>query len=309
MIKYHNHIFSFILLVSCVLHGQDIKLFKAQDYDLKGKVKSCTVVTDYGKEIFDFDENGFLVQSTTEYNDRDKDIVRYKYEGGELLEKRMESYKDNTLDASSSLVNFYEIDTTGLKYIKETIVSFDKEFFEQQEYYYDEAGLLTKVVSSHENAVDERLVERTQFKDEQTETCFDNGVIAQSIRKSSKKTKSGKNLEVVLRKQFVDGDPSKAVEEITNENGQLVSEQLFMFDTKENQFVPEEKKIFSYDKNGVLTKMLLKKGNAESVKEFIFQFDDSEHKNWVKKIITPDNTYTTRIISYYELEPLTEENN
>ncbi len=309
MIKHYRHILNFILLVSCVLHGQDIKLFKTHDFDLKGKVKSCTVVTDYGKEIFDFDENGFLVKSTTQYNERDKDIVRYKYDNGELLEKRMESYKDNALDASSSLVNFYEIDTTGLRYIKETIVSFDKEFFEQQEYYYNEAGLLTKIVSSHENAVDERLVERTQFKDEQTESCFDNGVITQSIRTSTKKTKSGKTLQVVLRKQFVDGDPSKAVEQITNSQGQLVSEKIFMFDGNEDQFVPEEDKIFSYDKDGVLTKMTLKKGNAESIKEFIFQFDDSGHKNWVKKIITPDNTYTSRIISYYEPEPVAEENN
>ncbi len=294
------------LFLSWVTHAQDIKLFGVADFNLNGPVKSCTVVTNYGKEIFEFDQNGFLIQSTTKYNEVDMDITRYKYLNGTLVEKRMESYKENALDMSSSLVNFYEIDTTDLRRVKETIVSMDKEFFEQQEYFYDANGQLEKIVASHENAVDERVIERNQFKDELTETLFENGVIVQSERTSTKNGKSGV-LQISLRKQFVDGEPSKAIEEIRNATGLLISEQLFTYDQGEKQFVADEKKTYSYSKDGVLLKETTKKGQGESTRDFIFQFDSSEYKNWVKKISTPDNTYTTRIIAYYE--PSKEEEN
>lgn len=290
----------FGLLFTWVVNAQDIKLFRVGDFDLNGPVKLCTVVTNYGKEIFEFDQAGLLIRSTTKYNEVDMDVTRYKYLNGALVEKRMESYKENTLDLSSSLVNFYEIDTTVLLRVKETIVSMDKEFFEQQEYFYDANGELEKIVASHENAVDERVLERNQFKDELTETLFENGVIVQSVRTSAKKMKLGQVQQISLRKQFVDGEPSKAVEEIRNADGLLISEQFFTYDQAQQQFVVNEKKSYSYSKDGVLRKEITKKGQGESVKDFIFQFDDSEHKNWVKKISTPDNSYTTRIIAYHE---------
>ena len=298
----------FYLLLTIAVSGQDIKLFTAADFDLNGPVKTCTVVTNYGKEIFEFDQAGFLIQSTTKYNEVDMDVTRYKYLNGTLVEKRMESYKENTLDLSSSMVNFYEIDSTGFLKVKETIVSMDKEFFEQQEYFYDVNGQLEKIVTSHENAVDERLLERNQFKDELTETLFENGVIVQSVRTSTKKTKSGQVREVSLRKQFVDGEPSKAIEQVRNASGLLLSEQLFTYDQSEGQFVVDEKKSYTYTQDGVLSKEITKRGQGESLKEFIFQFDSSEHKNWVKKISTPDNNYTTRIIAYHE-PTSSEENN
>ena len=133
MLRHFQYLIVFGLLFSWVVNGQDIKVFKVTDFDLKGPVKSCTVVTNYGKEIFEFDQNGLLVQSTTKYNEVDMDVTRYKYLKGILVEKRMESYKESSLDLSSSLVNFYEIDTTGLRKIKEKVVSMEKELFEQQE--------------------------------------------------------------------------------------------------------------------------------------------------------------------------------
>ena len=299
MWRYHLLITVCSSLFSLALGAQDIKLFQVADFDLKGPVKSCTVVTNYGKEIFEFDRNGFLVQSTTKYNEVDMDVTRYKYQNGALVEKRMESYKDNALDLASSLVNFYEIDTSGTRRVKETIVSMDKEFFEQQEYFYNESGKLDKIIASHENAVDERLVERTQYKDELTETLFENGVIMQSVRTSTKKTRSGQVQQISLRKQFVDGEPSKAIEQVRNASGLLVAEQFFTYDQGEQQFVVGEKKYYDYTKEGVLRKETTQRGQGESSKEYIFQFDNSEHKNWVKKISTPDNSYTTRIISYH----------
>ncbi|MEP3444625.1 MAG: hypothetical protein ABJN53_07520, partial [Flavobacteriaceae bacterium] len=51
--------------------------------------------------------------------------------------------------------------------------------------------------------------------------------------------------------------------------------------------------------DGMLEKVITTTKNSEAIKEYIFQFDDKEEKNWVKQIITPDNTYTTRKIVYY----------
>ncbi|MDT0607355.1 hypothetical protein [Croceitalea rosinachiae] len=307
MLKHYFNILLFLSIAPIVSIGQEIRIFKVADFDLNGAVKTCTVIQDYGQEIFEFNENGFLTKSTTQYNESDKDIIVYKYEGGELIEKRMESYKDNQLDTATSMVNFYEIDTTGPKYIKEKIISFDKEFFEQQEYYFNDTGILEKVVLSHENAVDEILIERTAYKDEQTETIFENGVIEKSVRNSSKRLTNGKILNIQLIKDFVDGEPDKALEKVTEENNRLVSEQAFSYDFNTKEFAPTEKRIYGYNKEGILSKMTIKTGNTESVKEFIFQFDDSEHKNWVKKITTPDNSYITRRIEYHIAENTVEE--
>lgn len=307
MLKHYYYFFLIFFILSQVSFAQEIKVFKISDFDLKGNVKTCTVIKDYGQEIFDFDKNGFLIKSTTQYNEFDKDIVIYRYKSGELIEKRMESYKESELDRTTSMVNFFEIDTSSNKHITEKIVSFDKEFFEQQEYFFNDAGVLEKIISSHENAVDEILIENSEYKNESTETVFENGVIQKSVRKSIKKSKNGMQLSVELTKEFVDGDPNKAIEKVIDEDGKLLSEQVFMHSVKEKEFVLIEIREFRYDAEGIPTKMITKTGNTEAVKEFVFQFDDSESKNWVKKITTPDNTYVTRRIEYYPTQEVKEE--
>ena len=37
-------------------------------------------------------------------------------------------------------------------------------------------------------------------------------------------------------------------------------------------------------------------------KEYIYQYDMAENGNWIKQIVIPDNTYTTRKITYYTPE-------
>ncbi len=298
----------YIALVFCLLVGllsimaQEPRVFKVLDFELNGPVKSCTVITNYGKEIFEFNEAGFLIKSTTQYNEEDKDITVYKYQNEELVEKRMESYKSTILDEATSMVNFYKIDTTKTKYIKELVVSFDKEFFEQQEYYYNSDGQLEKIIVSHEDAVDEVSIEYSQYKDELTERIYENGVIQSSERWSTKKLKNGDVLKIQLRKEFVDGEPNEAVETTMDEDGLKQHEQFFKFDTAENEFVPAEKRTYEYDKEGILNEVRFTIGNAKSTKNYIFQFDDSPYKNWVKKIITPDNSYITREIEYFKEE-------
>lgn len=305
MVKNYGTFLSFFFLLTTVLQSQEIQIFTVEDFDLKGKVKSCLVITDYGKELFEFNENGYLAKTVTQYNDTDQDITYYKYSNGELLEKRMESYKNNVLDASTSMANFYTIDTVPQRKILEKIISYDKEFLEQQEYRYDDKNRLTKIVTSNEDGVDETTVEYTPYKNELTISFFFNSVIEKSIRTSKRQGKNGTQ-KVVLTKEYIDGEPNRAIEEIYNADDKLVSKEVFRHSMDQKKFVMEQKLFYSYDSDGMLNKITTKTKNSEAVEEYIFQFDSSEEKNWIKQIITPDNTYTTRKITYY-IDDETEE--
>lgn len=299
MMKSYPYNILFCLVFSFQSFGQELKLFTTTDFELNGNVKSCTVITAYGKEVFEFNEEGFLVKSITAYNEADQDITTYKYSNGFLLEKRMESYKGNVLDEASSMANFYEIDSTEQKVIREQIISYDKEFVEQQEFVFGEEDRIFKITTSHENAVDETKIEYTTFKNEVTKTRFVNGVIEKSVRTSTKKSRLNGEQKVILTKDFLDGEPNKAVEQRFNTEGKLIYEELFLTDIAEGGFASQEVHLFEYNQEGILQKEVIRKGKTVFEKEFIFQFDDNTDKNWVKKIITPDNTYTTRRIEYY----------
>ena len=298
MIK-HYHLFFILLFFNLLANSQEIKTFKTEDFDLKGNVKSCEVITDYGKEIFEFDTIRRLVKVTTQYNELDKDLTSYTFKGDDLVEKRTESYKDNVLDRSSSMAYFYSKDSTDFLKIREQIISYDKEFVEVQEYQYDRNNQLSKIIISHENAVDETLIEHTSFKDERTSTFIENGILQKSIRRSVKKTKSQGRLAIQLTKNYLDGEPNTAEEEIKDERGLLIAKELFQYDFKEQEFVSQEKHLFQYDEEGILLKEIIQQGNTTAEKEYIFQFDANEERNWVKKIVTPDNSFTTRKITYY----------
>lgn len=299
MKKHYLLLFLLLIQISPKVLAQEIKTFTRQDFDLRGNVKICQVITPYGQEVFEFDVLGRLIKTTTQYNKQDKDITAYKFEAGHLVEKRLESYKDNVLDLASSMAHFYALDTTANMLIKEQIISYDKEFVELQEYQYNEAGVLEKIMVSHENAVDELQLEHTAYKNEETKTYFENGVLQKSIRKSIRKGKDGADLDVVLTKFYLDGEPNKAIEAITNKLGLLLSEEVFLYDVADKVFASAEKHSYSYDAQGVLAKEEIKMGNTTAVKEYIFKFDNHPEPNWVKKIVTPENTFTSRKITYY----------
>ncbi|MEO1485107.1 MAG: hypothetical protein AAFU57_05145 [Bacteroidota bacterium] len=301
MVKNYIVLFTVFLLILNDSVAQEIKVFKLEDFELKGKVHVCLVVTDYGNESFEFDESGRLVKTITQYNDSDQDVTLYKYEDGFLVEKRMESYKDGVIDEATSMANFYERSKGDSEKIIEKIISYDKEFLEQQEHQYDGAGKLSKVITSNANGVDETIYEYKKYKNETTASQYTNEIIQKSVRTSQKKLRSGTRT-VVLTKDFVDGTPQTAVEEIMDQNGRSLSKEYFLFDVETKQFAPDRKISFLYDAEGMLSKEITQTENSKSVREYIYQFDNGSPKNWIKQIITPDNSYTTRKITYYPEE-------
>jgi len=287
----------FFVLISIQSFAQELKLFNTQDFDLNGNVKVCTVITNYGKEVFEFNEQGYLTKSTTAYNDTDQDVTIYSYKNGFLVEKRLESYKNNVIDKTSSMANFYVIESTTSKKIKEQIISYDKEFFEEQEYILNEADEVSKIISSHENAVDETNITYDAIDDTTIKSYLVNGIIEKTIHNSIKKNSSNAEQQITITKEYIDGDINKMIEERFDIENRLVYKEVFLNTIKGLE--SEEVYRYEYDDEGVIKKEKILRGGATSEKEFIFQFDNNEPKNWVKKIITPANQYTTRKIEYY----------
>jgi len=282
--------------------SQEIKIFTTADFDLKGPVKSCLVSTKYGKEEYDFNKEGKLTKSATRYNDEDYDVTYYKFQHGELIEKRFENYRNNIFDSSTSYANFYVIDTIPVRKVTEKIITYDKEFLDRYEYLYNADGILVKIIRTNNDGNDETLIEYTDYKGEQTQTNSLNGTILKSVRNSTKKAKNKSVQRVVLTKKFLEGEPHTALEEIFNSEGTLIFETKFVQDPNNKQFAPDEVIAYEYDDKGMLIKSVSKSGKITDVKEFIYQYDKGEKGNWIKEIITPENAYITRNITYYEAE-------
>lgn len=302
MVKNYNSTFIYIILlfesiVSNGLSAQEVKIFSTGDFGLKGAVKSCLVITDYGKEEYHFNEDGLLTKAVTRYSDSDYDITLYKLKGNELLEKRVENYRDGTFVRNTSIANLYDRDTTdGLK-VTEKIISYNSEFLDQYEYIYNENGKLTSIWRTNNKGIDETTVTYEENKTESTETYYLNDVIYKSIRTSV--PKNDKSLKTTLTKEFLEGQPQFATEQAFNGNDQLISEIRFTYSVARNSFVPVESVFYTYGPQGAVTSQKTQSNGSITIKEYLYQYDDGEKGNWVKQIITPDNTYTTRKITYY----------
>lgn len=308
MLKNYATLFLLLFLGNFIKsNAQEFKIFTLNDFDLTDSVKTCLVSTNYGKEEYAFNIDGLLTKSVTRYNDNDYDITTYKYQTNELIEKRSETYRENKFDPSTSIANFYEIDTTANRKIVEKIVSYEEEFLDQYTYQYNAKGNLVKMIRVNSDGTDETVVDYKKYKGELTITYLLNNVPLKSIRTSSRKAKNGKVQKIVLTKEFLKGDANKAFEEVFDAEEKLVAQQEFEYNKTEKSFVPTVRTTFKYDLNGMLIEKVSKTGEVTEKKEYIYQYDREEGGNWIKQIVTPDNTYTTRKISYYKLEPVVVE--
>jgi len=265
------------------------------------------VATDYGKEEYDFSEEGYLTKAVTRYSDTDYDITLYKLNGGELLEKRVENYRDGIFVKNTSIANFYELDTTDGKKITEKIISYNKEFLDQYEYSYGEDGRISTIKRTNDSGIDETAVKYEVYKGEITETYYLNDIIYKSIRTSKVKGKDNLVLKLILTKEFLEGQPQKALEQTYNGNNKLVSEKKFSYELGQKTFIPTESVNYTYNPQGMLTSLKTINGKSVNIQEYIYQYDSHESGNWIKQIITPDNTYKTRKIKYYQTEASKED--
>tara|TARA_R110000782_G_scaffold243503_2_gene330139 strand:- start:385 stop:1311 length:927 start_codon:yes stop_codon:yes gene_type:complete len=303
MIKKYFQTFLLVLIASASnAQGQEIQIFTLADFGLKENVKFCMVSTDYGKEEYDFNKKGFLTKSVTRYNANDYDVVYYKYKSGELAEKRSESYRNNEFDPSTSIAHFYQIDSTENIKIQERIFSYDKEFLDEYVYEYDEFGDLTSIRRTNNDGTDVTQVEHKKFKGEYTVTYLLNDVPLKTVRTSTQKPKNKPEQKIVLTKEFIKGEADYAFEEVFSVDGHLMAQQEFEYNITAKKFEPTVRTTYTYDENGMLISESAKSGVGIIKKEYIYQYDMAENGNWIKQIVIPDNTYTTRKITYYTPE-------
>lgn len=308
MVKNYIPQFLFILLcLPLVFYAQEVKIFTLKDFDLKDSVKTCLVSTSYGKEEYDFNRKGVLTKSVTRYNEVDYDVVYYKYQNDELIEKRSESYRNNIFDPSTSIAHFYKLDTLNNVKVTEKIVSYEEEFLDQYVYHYDDKGDLVKIIRTNNDGIDETLIEYKKYKGEYTVTYLINNEPLKSIRTSQLKKKNGTVQKVVLTKEYLKGEANKAFEEVFNEKGLLVAQQEFEYNIAEKTFVPTKRTTYTYDDNDMLVGEASKNGDEVMKKEYVYQYDREGEGNWIKQIVRPENTYKTRKITYYVPEVVEKE--
>ncbi|SHJ04754.1 hypothetical protein SAMN04487911_11022 [Arenibacter nanhaiticus] len=290
------------LFFAPVAMAQELEVFTVKDFDLKGPVQSCMVITSYGKEEYVFNKQGYLIKSVTRYNESDYDITIYKLQGNSVLEKRLENYRDGQFVKNTSIANFYKTDTTDVKKVTERIFSYDKEFLDQYEYVYNEAGKLKTIKRMNDSGIDETTVTYEEKNGAFTKTFYLNDVILKTVTTATIKASNKKEQKKVHTKEYLEGEPHLAFEQIYSNNGALLYEKKEVYREEQNGFVPLESKFYTYDANNVLVSVKTKKGKAESVKNYIYQFDSGEKGNWIRQVITPDNTYISRKIKYFENE-------
>ncbi len=309
MLKKYSVLF-FLLSIGwpSIALSQEIKIFKTSDFDLKGNVKSSLVITDYGKEEYNFDTSGRLTKSITRFNDYDYETTYYKYQNNELIEKRVENYRDNTFDKATSIANFYEIDTSANRKVTEKIVSYiNKQLLEQNVYRYNTEGQLMKMTRTDTDGTDEYNISHDTLDGKNTMTQTLNGQPLITVQTWNEKSEDGSLIRLKSSKKYFDGTVNTKSQEVHNADQMLISKTDSIFDTSTEKWIPKEQIIYTYNENGILIKTETNRGNLMITKEYIYQFDGTENNNWVKEIITPDNTYKTRKIKYYEAPDLTEE--
>jgi len=287
--------------------GQEVRIFKVEDFDLHGNVESCLVITDYGKEEYYFGETGRLTKSVTRYSDTDYEMTYYKYANNELTERRVENYRDNTFDSTTSLANFYTVDTTGNRRVTEKIVSYEKKLLEQNIYRYNEEGKLVSIENTDTDGTDENTFVYSEKEGEVTLTQERNGVVLETIQTTTLKSERDSLQKKVLTQKYLDGELNTKTVEVFNSNGKLVSETEGFYDSSTEKWIRQKDLTYTYTENGELANIKSKQRGFTTTIEFIYQFVGTHANNWVKENVTPDNAYKTLRIKYYTILEEVEE--
>lgn len=291
----------FVLLVPFGGASQETTIFKVSDFDLNGKVKSCLVSTDYGKEEYRFNEDGLLTEAITRFSDADYDVTLYKYKKGRLLEKRVEQYRDKRLERATSIANLFTTDSAaGDRKVTEKIITYNKEFLEQNEYFYTDKKLLSKIIRTTNDGIDETSVIYHEDENTQTAEYFLNSELQQSIHTAITMQSDSIPVKTITTKKFFEGKPSSAIEKTFTRDGKISSESKLSYNPNLEKFVNLSTVSHTYGPLGVVEKTVLKEGDNSETKEYLYQFDP--FGNWVKQIVTPTNTYKTRKIEYFETQ-------
>lgn len=282
--------------------SQEIITYDRSDFDLKGPVKSCFVFTKYGQEQYQFNKTGQLVEAATVFGENDSETTYYKYEKAKLVERRVENYVNGVLDKTTSMANFYSYDSIPQLKIKEKIIGYDRTFVAQFNYRYDSIGKLTRVVRTNTQGRFITLISHQwdSLRTKKSTAYWLDSVPLKQI--DSIFLKAGGTLSQLKTKEFDNGIPNALELRVFNKKGLEIELHSTIYIEKDALLVPKKASSVrtKYDSNNHPIEQIFERGVVRQTKKNLYQLDGSPFKNWIKKITTPDNTYTTRKIVYFE---------
>ena len=282
--------------------SQEIITYDRSDFDLKGPVKSCFVFTKYGQEQYQFNKTGQLVEAATVFLENDSETTYYKYEKAKLVERRVENYVNGVLDKTTSMANFYSYDSIPQLKIKEKIIGYDRTFVAQFNYRYDSIGKLTRVVRTNTQGRFITLISHQwdSLRTKKSTAYWLDSVPLKQI--DSIFLKAGGTLSQLKTKEFDNGIPNALELRVFNKKGLEIELHSTIYIEKDALLVPKKASSVrtKYDSNNQPIEQIFERGVVRQTKKNLYQLDGSPFKNWIKKITTPDNTYTTRKIVYFE---------
>ena len=282
--------------------SQEIITYDRSDFDLKGPVKSCFVFTKYGQEQYQFNKTGQLVEAATVFGENDSETTYYKYEKAKLVERRVENYVNGVLDKTTSMANFYSYDSIPQLKIKEKIIGYDRTFVAQFNYRYDSIGQLTRVVRTNTQGRFITLISHQwdSLRTKKSTAYWLDSVPLKQI--DSIFLKAGGTLSQLKTKEFDNGIPNALELRVFNKKGLEIELHSTIYIEKDALLVPKKASSVwtKYDSNNHPIEQIFERGVVRQTKKNLYQLDGSPFKNWIKKITTPDNTYTTRKIVYFE---------
>lgn len=282
--------------------SQEIITYDRSDFDLKGPVKSCFVFTKYGQEQYQFNKTGQLVEAATVFGENDSETTYYKYEKAKLVERRVENYVNGVLDKTTSMANFYSYDSIPQLKIKEKIIGYDRTFVAQFNYRYDSIGQLTRVVRTNTQGRFITLISHQwdSLRTKKSTAYWLDSVPLKQI--DSIFLKAGGTLSQLKTKKFDNGIPNALELRVFNKKGLEIELHSTIYIEKDALLVPKKASSVrtKYDSNNHPIEQIFERGVVRQTKKNLYQLDGSPFKNWIKKITTPDNTYTTRKIVYFE---------
>ena len=282
--------------------SQEIITYDRSDFDLKGPVKSCFVFTKYGQEQYQFNKTGQLVEAATVFGENDSETTYYKYEKAKLVERRVENYVNGVLDKTTSMANFYSYDSIPQLKIKEKIIGYDRTFVAQFNYRYDSIGQLTRVVRTNTQVRFITLISHQwdSLRTKKSTAYWLDSVPLKQI--DSIFLKAAGTLSQLKTKEFDNGIPNALELRVFNKKGLEIELHSTIYIEKDALLVPKKASSVrtKYDSNNHPIEQIFERGVVRQTKKNLYQLDGSPFKNWIKKITTPDNTYTTRKIVYFE---------
>lgn len=290
-----------LFLFLSTVHAQSITTFTVNDFSLNGAVKSCTILTPYGKEMYDFDTQGRLVKAVTRYNENDYEVSYYRFMDSRIAEKREEYYENNTIDNAKSVAYIFALDTLT-NILSEKIITYSKTFLEYNEFHFDSIQRLKRIKHLDAEGIDEtRILYDTLDSKFRARFMVNNQLQKEEYNYETVAADKKDSIAVIYTKWFANGIAEKAERVRKNRSGVLKDKTLFTFNI-EGKRVPIVTLSYVYNEQQAVKKITTSKDGKTAIQEFVYQYDGKENGNWVKQIVLPDNTYTTRKVTYYLLE-------